>query len=289
MKLVSFETKGIGRYGLVVDQGIIDLHARLGKTLPTLRDLLEAGEVSQAQSMGQTETSDYSIEDVQFLPPIVHPHKIICVGLNYKNPNQKTSDKAQAPKYPNIFMRVPDSLVGHGAHIVRPPESPQLDYEGEIAIVIGKPGRRIPEEHALSHIAGITCMNEGTIRDWMWHGTVNVTQGKNFDRSGAIGPWLTTADEFSTLDNIRISTRVNGEVRQDDTTANLVFTFAFLIRYISTFTTLRPGDIIATGTPSGSGAGLDPPKYLIPGDIVEVEVQGVGKLSNSVIDELAES
>jgi 5-carboxymethyl-2-hydroxymuconate isomerase len=161
----------------------------------------------------------------------------------------------------------------------------QLDYEGEIAIVIGKAGRRIAPADALSHIAGLTCLNEGTIRDWVRHGKFNVTQGKNWDASGAIGPWLVTADEFDDMGALTVTTRVNGERRQHDTTARLMFPFARLISYLSTWTTLVPGDVIATGTPTGAGVRFDPPKFLAAGDVVEVEVGGVGVLRNVVADE----
>jgi 5-carboxymethyl-2-hydroxymuconate isomerase len=183
-------------------------------------------------------------------------------------------------------MRAPGSLVGHKDNIVRPPESEQLDYEGEIAIVIGKGGRRIPESEAEAHIGGLTCLNEGTIRDWLRHGKFNVTQGKNFERSGGVGPWIVTADEFDSYDDLRVTTRVNGEVRQDDTTASLLFPFAYLISYVSTYTALKPGDVISTGTPTGAGARFDPPIWLKPGDVVEVEGQGIGLLSNQVVDEI---
>jgi 5-carboxymethyl-2-hydroxymuconate isomerase len=184
-------------------------------------------------------------------------------------------------------MRTPESLVGHGEPLVRPLESVQLDYEGEIAIVIGAPGRRIAEATAHAHIAGLTLMNEGSVRDWMRHAKFNVTQGKNFARSGALGPWLVTADEFIGYDDLTLTTRVNGEVRQHDTTARLMFPFRYLIHYLSTFMPLAPGDVIATGTPNGAGARFDPPRYLEPGDLVEVEVPGIGLLANRVIDEAA--
>jgi 5-carboxymethyl-2-hydroxymuconate isomerase len=184
-------------------------------------------------------------------------------------------------------MRSPGSLGAHGEPLLRPPESLQLDYEGEIAIVIGRAGRRIPRECAAAHVAGLTCMNEGTVRDWLRHGKFNVTQGKNFESSGALGPWLVTADAFEGFGDLRVSTRVNGELRQDDTTARLMFPFDALIAYLSTFMRLEPGDLIATGTPTGAGARFDPPKWLVPGDRVEVTVTGVGTLSNPVADEAA--
>jgi 2-keto-4-pentenoate hydratase/2-oxohepta-3-ene-1,7-dioic acid hydratase in catechol pathway len=182
-------------------------------------------------------------------------------------------------------MRSRDSLVGHGEPIRRPPESEQLDYEGELVLVIGKAGRRIAEDRALEHVAGLACGNEGSVRDWMRHGTVNITQGKNFDRSGAVGPWLVTLDEVADIDDLRLTTRVNGEVRQDDNTGRMTFPVRFLVRYISTFTTLQPGDLIFTGTPAGAGASFKPPKWLVPGDEVTVEIAGVGRLANRVVDE----
>jgi len=216
-------------------------------------------------------------------PPVPAPRKIFCVGVNYANRNAEYKDGSDLPKYPSIFMRVPDSLVGHGQSLLQPLESRQLDYEGEIAMVIGEGGRRIAAADALRHVAGLTCMNEGTIRDWVHHAKFNVTQGKNFHASGAIGPWLATADEFPPgFGPLRVQTRVNGELRQDDTTDHLMFDFPYLIAYLSTFTKLEPGDVIATGTPTGAGIRFDPPRFLKPGDVVEVEVSGVGTLRNVV-------
>jgi 5-carboxymethyl-2-hydroxymuconate isomerase len=192
---------------------------------------------------------------------------------------------AERPRYPNLFCRTPGSLVGHGEALVRPPESEQLDYEGEIAMVIGRRGRRIPRAHALDHVAGLTCVNEGTIRDWLRHGSINVTQGKNFERSGAIGPWITTLDEIGDVTDLPMRTFVNGEPRQSGTTATLFFDFAMLIEYLSTFMELKPGDIISTGSPPGAGVRQDPPRFLVPGDEVVVEVEGVGRLANRVVDE----
>ena len=230
-------------------------------------------------------TPDISWKDIHYLPPVPNPEKIFCVGVNYANRNDEYRDQSSAPKYPSIFMRGPQSLAGHGEAILRPPESDQLDYEGEIALIIGKSGRRIAEADALDHVAGLTLCNEGTLRDWVRHGKFNVTPGKNFDASGSIGPWLVTPDEFANLDGLRLQTRVNGELRQDDTTLNMMFPFRTLIHYISTFAELVPGDIIVTGTPVGAGARFDPPRYLKPGDVIEVEVGGIGILHNRVADE----
>jgi 2-keto-4-pentenoate hydratase/2-oxohepta-3-ene-1,7-dioic acid hydratase in catechol pathway len=184
-----------------------------------------------------------------------------------------------------MFMRTPRSFVGHNAPLVRPRASAQLDYEGELVLVIGKAGRHIKESDALDHIAAVTLCNEGTIRDWVRHAKFNVTQGKNFDATGSLGPWLVPYTAESQIADIHLTTRVNGETRQDDRTGRLIFGFRYLINYLSTFTTLVPGDVIVTGTPTGAGARFDPPRYLKPGDIIEVEAEGVGVLKNGVADE----
>ncbi len=284
MRLVSYKANGRQSYGAVVGDGVVDLPRRLKPDYPDLRSLLAGDAVGRAAAAIAGVAPDVPLARIDYLPPVPHPEKIICVGVNYADRNTEYKD-LDVPKYPNIFLRTPGSLVGHHAPILRPPESPQLDYEGEAAIIIGKGGRRIAEERATAHIAGLTCMNEGTLRDWTRHGTFNVTQGKNFDRSGAIGPWLVTTDEFPGFGDVRVTTRVNGEVRQDDTTAHLLFSFAALIAYISIWTELKPGDVIATGTPIGAGARFNPPRYLVPGDVVAVSVSGVGTLENPVADE----
>ena len=206
--------------------------------------------------------------------------------MNYANRNEEYKDGSAAPKYPSVFMRTRESLVGHEQNIMDPPESEQLDYEGEIVIVIGKEGRRIPEDKAHEHIAGLTIMNEGSVRDYLRHAKFNVTQGKNFANSGSMGPWMVTPDDIYALRDLQVVTRVNGEERQNDVTSNLIFPFRYLINYLSTFYHLKPGDIIATGTPNGAGARFDPPKYLKDGDVVEVEVPGIGVLRNTVVTEV---
>jgi 2-keto-4-pentenoate hydratase/2-oxohepta-3-ene-1,7-dioic acid hydratase in catechol pathway len=215
----------------------------------------------------------------------VRPGKIICVGVNYPDRNAEYKDGQIAPQFPSLFVRFPQSFVGHGKALVRPKVSAQLDYEGEIALVIGKPGRHIAERDALSHVASLTLCNEGSVRDWIKHGKFNVTQGKNFDRSGSMGPWLVPFTDEAQIADIRLTTRVNGETRQDDRTSRMIFSFRNIIAYISTFTTLETGDIIVTGTPTGAGARLDPPQWLEPGDVVEVEAEGLGILRNTVEDE----
>lgn len=242
----------------------------------------------EPQLLPPTGITAIPLADVTLLPPILQPEKIICIGVNYANRNAEYKDNSSESPYPSVFLRTPDSLTGHETPLIRPPESHQLDYEGEIVIIIGKGGRRIPQAQAYEHMAGLSIMNEGTLRDWVRHAKFNVTQGKNFVHSGSIGPWLITADQFTANDyeNMQITTRVNGEVRQQDTTANMMFPFAYIIHYLSTFFELKPGDVIATGTPNGAGARFDPPRYLVPGDMVEVEVEGVGLLRNGVADEV---
>ena len=217
--------------------------------------------------------------------PVPDAEKIICVGVNFPERNAEYRDGQEAPPQMSLFPRFARSFVGHGVPLVRPPESVQLDYEGEIAVVIGKGGRRIAEAEALSHIAALTLCNEGTIRDWVRHAKFNVTQGKNWDRSGAMGPWLVPFTEPAQITDVALETRVNGAVRQSDRTGRMLFPVARQIAYISTFTTLVPGDIIVTGTPVGAGARFDPPVWLTPGDVVEVSSPGIGTLCNGVVDE----
>ena len=283
MKLASFQTDNRHSYGAVTTSGVIDI-GQLPETPSTLHAALIELNTEQLAALVESRSPDYALDDITYAPPVTDPEKIICIGVNYVNRNEEYDDTA-LPPYPSVFLRTPGSLVGHLQPIVRPPESKQFDYEGEIAIIIGKSGRRIPQDSAESHIAGLTVLQEGSVRDWMRHGKFNVTQGKNFDRSGAIGPWMVTADEFDNYDNLTVTTRINGEQRQHDTTANLLFSFPYLISYLSTFMRLKPGDIISTGTPTGAGARFDPPRFLVPGDDVEVEVPGVGRLKNYVIDE----
>jgi len=284
MKFISFSKDGKASFGAVVESGVVDLGARHAE-LTDLRAALRAGALDALAREAGGIKQDYALADIEYLPTIPNPEKIICIGVNYANRNEEYKDGSAPPKYPSVFMRTRESLVGHGAPIMDPPESDQLDYEGEIVIVIGKEGRRIAEEDAPDHVAGLTIMNEGSLRDFLRHAKFNVTQGKNFARSGSLGPWLVTADELDPMSELQVMTRVNGEERQNDTTDSLMFPFRYLISYLSTFYHLKPGDIIATGTPNGAGARFDPPKYLRPGDVVEVEVPGIGVLRNDIVEE----
>ena len=284
MRLATFVANGRLSYGIVSGSGIVDLGRALSGKYPGLFDLLRAGALGEAQRAAGA-TPDHALGDVTFLPPVPGGEKIICVGINYADRNAEYGDNRQQSKYPNLFVRFPGSFVGHDQALVRPRVSEKLDYEGEIALVVGRAGRIVPREQALGMIAGLTLANEGTIRDWVRHGTLNVTQGKNFDASGSIGPWIVTTDDVDPGKPLHLMVRVNGEMRQDDTTERLIWDFPELIRYITMFTTLKPGDIILTGTPTGSGSHAEPPVWLKPGDVLEIEVPEIGILRNTVVDE----
>ncbi|WP_407159699.1 fumarylacetoacetate hydrolase family protein [Bradyrhizobium sp. STM 3557] len=284
-RLATYSVDGAIHYGAVTDKGIVDLSARFAGEYPTLREVIAADALMQLVEDTAGRAADHALDAVTLLPPIPAPEKIICIGVNYPDRNAEYKDGQDAPKYPSMFMRTPRSFVGHGTPLVRPRASQQLDYEGELVIVIGKGGRHIVEKDALDHIAALTLCNEGTIRDWVRHAKFNVTQGKNFDSTGSLGPWIVPYTNEAQIADIRLTTRVNGELRQDDRTSRLIFDFRYLINYISTFTTLMPGDVIVTGTPTGAGARFDPPRYLKPGDVIEVEAEGVGLLRNGVVDE----
>lgn len=281
-RFVTFRRDGVERYGIVAGDGITDLTR---PDLPTLREVIAAGALARLAEAAAGRGPDIALADVEFRPPVPAPEKIICIGVNYPDRNAEYKDGQDAPKYPSMFMRAPRSFVGHNVPLVRPQVSQQLDYEGEVALVIGRAGRHIAQKDALDHVAAVTICNEGTIRDWVRHAKFNVTQGKNFDSSGSLGPWLVPFTGEAQIADLRLTTRVNGEVRQDDRTSRMIFGFRYLISYITTFATLVPGDIIVTGTPTGAGARFDPPRYLKPGDVVEVDVEGIGTLRNGVVDE----
>lgn len=284
-RFVTYLKDGAARYGAVAGDGIVDLSARFATDFPSLREVIAAGALARLADAAAGAATDLALADAVLRPPIPAPEKIICIGVNYPDRNEEYKDGQAAPKYPSMFLRVPRSFTGHGAPLVRPRASLQLDYEGELVLVIGKPGRHIAEAKAMSHIAGVTLCNEGTVRDWVRHAKFNVTQGKNFDASGSLGPWLVPFTGEEQIADIRLTTRVNGELRQDDRTSRMIFGFRYLIAYISTFTTLVPGDVIVTGTPTGAGARFDPPRFLEPGDVIEVEAESVGVLRNGVVDE----
>ena len=282
MRFASYTNGGEKYYGAITDEGMVALNDQFPQW-PTLLDAVQADGLSDLAKAIDGKVATHTEFQYQMVLP--NARRILCVGVNFPDRNAEYKDGSEQPKYMSLFPRFASGFTGHECPLIRPPESLKLDYEGEVAIVIGKGGRRITQADAYKHIAALTLCNEGTIRDWVRHAKFNVTQGKNWDKSGAIGPWIVPFIHDSQLDNARIITRVNGEVRQDDMLSNMVFPIRREIEYISTFMTLEPGDIIVTGTPTGSGARLDPPQYLKPGDVIEVEVDGIGTLRNTVEDE----
>jgi 2-keto-4-pentenoate hydratase/2-oxohepta-3-ene-1,7-dioic acid hydratase in catechol pathway len=282
VKLATFAAGGRVSYGIVTDSGVVDAGARL-PDLPDLSAVFHADALGRVARLS-TASADFASGDVKWLKPVERPGKTVCVGVNYAGRNAEYKDNADQQKYPSLFLRIPESFVAHKEPLIRPPESVQLDYEGELALIIGRSGRRIAPERAMDHVAGYTVCNEGTVRDWCRHGKFNVTAGKNFAHTGSIGPVFVTKDEVGE-EPLRVITRVNGETRQDETTDRLIFSIPALVAYISTFCTLEPADIIVTGTPTGAGVRFDPPRFLVAGDRVDVEVPGVGLLTNVVADE----
>ena len=283
MRLATYYAEGENHYGAVTDEGFIALDGDFPQW-PTLLHATCAGGLAELARAAESKAVTHPQGYYHMVLPNLR--RILCVGVNFPDRNAEYKDGSDMPKHMSLFPRFASGFVGHNSSLIRPPESPQLDYEGEVAIVIGKAGRRIAQSDAYDHIAAVTIANEGTIRDWVRHAKFNVTQGKNWDRSGALGPWLLPFTDPSILDDAWIVTRVNGEVRQDDTLNRMMFPIREQIAYISTFMTLQPGDMIITGTPTGAGARFDPPRFLVPGDVVEVEVSTIGTLTNTVEDEV---
>jgi 2-keto-4-pentenoate hydratase/2-oxohepta-3-ene-1,7-dioic acid hydratase in catechol pathway len=282
-RLATFTADGRQQWGAVGATGLIALSASFPQW-SSLRAVIAAKAWQTVSDAAENAKVTHPFGSFHWDIPVPDPEKIICVGVNFPDRNAEYKDGQDAPPNMSLFPRFARSFTGHEQPLIRPPESPQLDYEGEIAVVIGTGGRRIAEAEALSHIAALTLCNEGTIRDWVRHAKFNVTQGKNWDGSGAIGPWLVPFVAPSQIADVALETKVNGETRQQDRTGRMLFPVARQIAYISTFTTLVPGDIIVTGTPTGAGARFDPPKWLVPGDMIEVSAEGIGTLRNGVHD-----
>ena len=282
MRFATYTADGAQYYGAVTDQGMVALSPQFPQW-PSLRAAFIAGGLDDLTRAA--EGAEVSHRDVTYDMVLPDTTRILCVGVNFPDRNAEYKDGSDQPKHMSLFPRFASGFTGHNQPLIRPPESPQLDYEGEVAIVIGKAGRRIAQADAYAHVAALTICNEGTIRDWVRHAKFNVTQGKNWDRSGAMGPWIVPFTDAAQLDDARIITRVNGEERQNDTLSRMMFPIREQIAYISTFMTLQPGDIIVTGTPTGAGARFDPPRFLVPGDVVEVKVNTIGTLRNTVEDE----
>ena len=280
MRLATYALRGRPSFGAVVGDGIVDLRPRLHR-FQSLSEVFRAQALDQAKAAATGVRPDVTLSEVELLAPLPAPEKILCIGINYAN-RGADYNVTNNPKYPSMFYRAPNSLVGSGQNLIRPKISEQLDYEGEIAIVIGRDCKHVAKDRALEVIGGITLANEGTIRDWTRHGQFNVTQGKNFDASGGIGPWIQT--QFDLTKPLHLVVRKNGEVTQDDTTASMIFSFADIIAYTTSFMTLKAGDVICTGTPVKKTK-ADPPIWLKPGDTIEVECPEIGVLHNTVADE----
>lgn len=277
MKLVTFTVGAQQAFGLVnADGGIVDLSRRLGSGFPDVTSLLASGGLDRARAFVGA-PADYHQRDVMFLPPIERPGKIFCVGMNYAEKRREFNETNEAP---TLFVRFPDSQTGHARPLLKPSLSDEFDYEGELAVVIGRGGLGLSADRALDHVAGYSCYMDGSVRDWQhsWF-----TAGKNWRQTGAFGPWLVTADEIPDPQALAIRTFLNGQMVQNDNTANMVHRVADLIAYISTFSALSAGDVIITGSPGGVGKKRTPPLFLKEGDRVEVEIEKIGRLENHVI------
>jgi 2-keto-4-pentenoate hydratase/2-oxohepta-3-ene-1,7-dioic acid hydratase in catechol pathway len=284
MKLVSYVRNKEPSWGIVSDDGagVVDCAGKFGRKYPDLKALIAGRGLAEAKKCAKGRKPDAKLAALKLLPPIGNPDKILCVGLNYKTHIAETG-RSDSP-YPTWFTRFANTQVGHGAALVRPKVSDKFDYEGELALVIGKRGRHIAKEKALQHVAAYSCYNDGSVRDWQRH-TTQFTPGKNFVGTGGFGPWLVTADEIPDPATMRLVTRLNGQVMQDATTDLLVFDIPTLINYASTFTELVPGDVIVTGTPGGVGFARNPQVFMKAGDTVEVEISKIGTLVNTIADE----
>jgi 2-keto-4-pentenoate hydratase/2-oxohepta-3-ene-1,7-dioic acid hydratase in catechol pathway len=285
MQFVSFFAEGRARYGIVHQDGVFDLSSRLGDLLPDLKSLLRARALGLVETFPKVTGVDYARGEFTYAPLLGNPEKILCVGLNYEEHRKETGRPESA--YPSIFTRFSDTLIGHETPIILPSVSSALDFEGELAVVIGKPGFRVPEEKATQLVAGYSCFNDVTLRDWQRH-THQFIPGKNFPGTGPFGPELITPDEISSLDDMSIVTRLNGIVMQEAKLGDMIFSIPRVISYVSGFTKLAPGDVIATGTPGGVGFKRNPQLFMKAGDRVEVEVGGVGLLANMVEAEVSE-
>jgi len=282
MKLLSFVSAGRAGYGVVKDGAVVDLGRRLGDRWPTLRALLAGDALSEAERAARAAAPDLPLEGLDLAPVIPDPDKIICVGLNYRAHVEETG--RTVTEKPALFARFAASQVGHLRPLVKPEVSDEFDYEGELAVVIGRGGRHIPAERALEHVAGYSCYNEGSVRDWQRH-TSQYLAGKTFAGTGAFGPWLVTADEISDPSRLTLETRLNGQVVQHTTTDLMITAVPELIAYISTILPVLPGDVIVSGTCGGVGWKRDPPLFMRPGDVAEVEISGIGVLRNPVVAE----
>jgi 2-keto-4-pentenoate hydratase/2-oxohepta-3-ene-1,7-dioic acid hydratase in catechol pathway len=278
MKLLSFTANGKASYGAVNDRGVITLAERIGQ--PTLRDALAAGALADMRKLIANAKPDHNLEEIKFLPVIPNPGKILCAGINYRAHAAETG--RDVPKAPSVFARFTDTLVGHGGEMIRPRVSTQFDYEGELAVIIGRPARHISADRALEHVAGYSCFVDGSVRDYQ---KFSVTAGKNFPATGPLGPWLVTTDEIPDPGRLTLSTRLNGVEMQRASTTDMIHSVSAIVAFCSDFTALSAGDVIATGTPEGAGHHRSPPLWMKAGDVLEVEISAIGVLRTRVADE----
>lgn len=281
MRFASFIVNGRDTWGVVKDGGLISVDDSVLADCPTLRSAILQGNLSEIHDKLLLKTPSISVEEANFLPVITDPEKILCVGLNYHE--HRLEGGHGEVSNPTIFVRFANAQVGHNQPMKKPKESDTLDFEAELAVIIGKVGRRIDEEEAFSHIAGYSCYNDGSVREFQRH-TTQFTPGKNFMATGGFGPWMVTPDEIEDLQNVTVESRLNGEVMQHAKVSDMIFSIPKLLSYISTFTELVPGDVIATGTPGGVGSRRDPQVWMWPGDTCEIDVSGVGTLSNQIVE-----
>ncbi len=282
MKLASFIVQGRSTYGVVDGDQVVDLES-LKHTFGTdLKQAIANNRLADLTSVVLTSLPHIPLAEVAFLPVIPNPGKVLCIGINYATHVRETG--REMPIYPMIFTRFADSQTAHLHPIVRPKASHKLDFEGELAVVIGKPARHVKQADALDYVAGYACYNDGSVRDWQKH-TIQFTPGKNFPNTGGFGPWLVTGDEIGDPQDLELTTRLNGEVMQHTSTSDMIFDVRKLIEYCSTFTELAPGDVIVSGTTGGVGAFREPPVWMKPGDEVEIEISRIGILRNSIVDE----
>ncbi len=282
MKLVNYTADGKDLYGAVVDGGIVNLSARIGAKYPDIKSLIAANALGEAAKAAAGQKPDHKLDAIAYRPVIHNPDKIICVGLNYKSHREETG---RAPTdNPALFIRFADTQTGHDQPLVLPKASDKLDYEGELAVIIGKGGRHVKAKDALSIVAGYSIYNDGSVRDFQNH-TPQWAPGKNFPKTGGFGPWMVTADELGDPTQLTLATRLNGQVMQNTTTDLMIFDIPTTIEYITTFTELRAGDVISTGTPGGVGFKRNPPVFMKAGDTVEIEISKIGTLVNKIVAE----
>ena len=282
MKLISFTRLGEVGFGALIDDGVVDLTNQLDYGVDSIKEAIESDLLYTAEEYLEGRSPNFAMSDVTLLPVIPNPSKIICIGLNYENHRKET--KRPDVEHPTIFVRYADSQVAHGQALIKPKSTERFDYEGEMAVIIGDGGRNIPEKSALEHVAGFACYNDGSVRNWQRH-TSQFTPGKTFPGTGAFGPYMVTPDEVGDYTKLPIQTRLNGEIMQDAKLSDLIFPVPRLINYVSQFTPLAAGDVIVSGTPGGVGDKREPPVYMVPGDLVEVEIGILGTLANPVVGE----